>query len=177
MSTGAAGAHATLGMVIASNEREADMAVEVGDEAPDFTLVDEDNNQVRLSDLRGRNVVLLFYPFDFSPVCTNELKEIARTQARYDAAGAEVFGISVDSRYTHKAFKRDEQLTARLLADFHPKGAVAAQYGAYLEDAGFATRVTVVIDSTGVVRRKVISSVPEARNADEYLEALASCPI
>lgn len=153
------------------------MAVEIGDEAPDFTLVDEENVQVRLSDLRGRNVVLLFYPFDFSPVCTSELKEITRTRDRYDAAGAEVFGVSVDSWFTHAAFKRDEQLSARLLADFHPKGAVASQYGAYVEDAGFATRLTFVIDSKGIVRRKVVSSVPEARNAEEYLEALADCPL
>ncbi len=152
------------------------MTVEVGDIAPDFTLRDEDNNEVRLRDLRGRKVVLLFYPLDFSPVCTGELKEIARSQDRYDAEGAEVYGISVDSRYTHKAFKREEELTAHLLADFHPKGAIASAYGAYLEEAGIANRATFVIDSEGVVRHRVITSPGEARDAEEYLGALASCP-
>ncbi|MDQ2960499.1 MAG: peroxiredoxin [Candidatus Dormibacteraeota bacterium] len=153
------------------------MTVEVGDEAPDFTLVDQDGAKVQLSALRGRNVVLIFYPLDFSPTCTRELKEIARTQERYDAAGAEVFGISVDSKHTHKAFRRDEELTARLLSDFQPRGAVAAKYDAYLEDAGFATRATYVIDSKGIVRGKVVNSPANARNADEYLETLASCPL
>lgn len=153
------------------------MTVEVGDEAPDFTLVDENNEKVRLSDLRGHNVVLIFYPFDFSPVCTSELREIAQTQDRYDAAGARVYGISVDSRWTHAAFRREEQITAHLLSDFHPRGAVAAQYGAYLEDAGFANRATFVIDSHGVVRGRFVTSVGEARSGDDYLAALADCPV
>ena len=153
------------------------MTIEVGQEAPDFTLLDEQKNKVRLHDLRGRNVVLLFYPMDFSPVCTGELKEIARTKDRYEAAGAEVFGISVDSRYTHAAFKRDEELSARLLADFHPKGAVARLYDTYLEDLGFAGRLTVVIDAQGIVRNVVRSTVGEARDADSYLETLAACPV
>jgi peroxiredoxin len=153
------------------------MAVEVGEVAPDFTLRDEDNEEVRLSDLRGRNVVLVFYPFDFSPVCTGELKELSATRSQYDAAGAEVFGISVDSRFAHAAFKRDEQLEVRLLADFHPKGEVSRLYGAYLEDAGFATRVTVVIDKDGIVRHRTESAVPQARDPDEYLRALADCPV
>lgn len=109
------------------------MAVEIGEVAPDFMLRDDGNNEVRLSDLRGRNVVLVFYPLDFSPVCTRELKHLSATRERYAAAGAEILGISVDSRYVHGAFRRDEQLEVRLLADFHPKGGVARAYGAYLE--------------------------------------------
>lgn len=153
------------------------MPIEIGQEAPDFTLVDEQNNKVRLHDLRGRNVVLIFYPMDFSPVCTSELKEISRTKDRYEAAGAEVFGISVDSRYTHAAFKRDEELSARLLADFNPKGAVASLYGTYLENLGFAGRLTVVIDAEGIVRNVVRSDVGEARDPEAYLETLAACPV
>jgi peroxiredoxin len=153
------------------------MAVEVGDVAPDFTLRDQDNNTVTLSELRGRNVVLVFYPLDFSPICTSELKAISATRDRYDAAGAEVFGISVDSRYSHSAFKRDERLEVTLLTDFHPKGATAQTYGAYVEGVGFANRATFVIDKAGVVRHRVMGDVGTARDQEEYLQALAACPI
>jgi len=153
------------------------MGVEIGDIAPDFTLSDENGEQVTLSGLRGRNVVLVFYPLDFSPVCTQELKDISAVAERYAAAGAEVYGISVDSRWTHAAFRRDEQLSAHLLADFHPKGAVAQQYGVYLDQAGIANRGTFVIDAEGRVAHKVVTSPGEARNQDEYLAALASCPV
>ncbi len=153
------------------------MAVEIGEVAPDFMLRDDGNNEVRLSDLRGRNVVLVFYPLDFSPVCTRELKDLSATRERYAAAGAEILGISVDSRYVHGAFRRDEQLEVRLLADFHPKGGVARAYGAYLEPAGFANRATFVLDRHGVVRHRVLGSPGDARDPDEYLRALADCPI
>lgn len=153
------------------------MSLSVGDPAPDFTLQDDTNTAVTLSALRGRNVVVIFYPFDFSPVCTAELKEIARTQDRYHAAGAEVLGISVDTWYAHAAFKRDEGISARLLADFHPKGRVAQLYGAYVEDGGFAGRYTFVVDSGGIIRHIAISSVPQARNPNQYVEALAACPV
>jgi peroxiredoxin len=153
------------------------MGVEIGDIAPDFTLVDENNQKVTLSQLRGRNVVLVFYPLDFSPVCTGELKDIAAMADRYAAYGAEVFGISVDSRWTHAAYKRDEQLSARLLADFHPKGEVARSYGVYIEEAGIANRGTFVIDAEGRIVHKVVTSPMQARNQDDYLAALASCPV
>lgn len=153
------------------------MGVEIGDIAPDFTLADEDGEKVTLSELRGRNVVLVFYPLDFSPVCTKELKDITSLSERYQAYGAEVFGISVDSRYTHAAFRRDEQISARLLADFHPKGEVAQRYGVYIDQAGIANRGTFVIDAEGRVAHKVVTSPKEARNQEEYLEALASCPV
>ena len=153
------------------------MAVEVGQQAPDFTLRDETNEEWTLSAHRGRNVVIVFYPLDFSPTCTKELKEISAVAERYDAAGAEVVGISVDSRHSHREFKAKEELRATLLADFHPKGAVAQQYGAYVDGLGFADRATYVIDKEGVVRQVVRTSVAEARNQDEYLEALAACPV
>ena len=148
-----------------------------GDPAPDFTLVDQEGESWTLSDKRGRNLVLVFYPLDFSPTCTGELKELAATADRYEAAGAEVVGISVDSRWTHRAFRRDEGLAATLLADFNPKGEVARLYGAYLDALGFADRATFVIDSAGVVRHVTRTSPRESRDADEYLAALASCPV
>jgi mycoredoxin-dependent peroxiredoxin len=121
--------------------------------------------------------VLVFYPLAFSSMCTKELQDISAAGDKYDAAGAEVIGISVDSHHALKAFKRDENLKARLASDFHPKGEVAKQYGAYIEEAGVATRATFVIDKDGRVAHKVVNHPGEARNQDEYLEALASCPV
>jgi peroxiredoxin len=158
-------------------DQEVNMAVEVGSEAPDFTLRDENGEELKLSSLRGRNVVLVFYPLAFSSICTRELHDISEARDRYDAAGAEVIGISVDSPYALKAFKRDERIRARLASDFHPKGEVAKQYGAYIEEAGVAMRATFVIDKDGRVAHKVVTGPGEARNQDEYLEALADCPI
>jgi peroxiredoxin len=153
------------------------MPPQIGDQAPDFTLTDDQGDPVSLSGLRGRNVVLVFYPLAFSPVCTRELKDITTAIDRYDAAGAEVFGVSVDSKWCLRAFRRDEGIAARLLADFHPKGAVARLYDTYLEDAGFANRSTYVIDRDGRIAHRTVSSVGEARNQEEYLEALAACPV
>jgi mycoredoxin-dependent peroxiredoxin len=153
------------------------MSVEIGSEAPDFMLRDENGDEVTLSSLRGRNVVLVFYPLAFSPTCTRELHDISEAADKYQAAGADVFGISVDSPYVLKAFKRDEDLEARLLSDFHPKGAVAKQYEAYIEEAGIATRATFVIDKDGKIAHKVVNHPGQARNQEEYLEALASCPV
>ena len=153
------------------------MAPEVGDRAPEFTLKNEEGELVSLAQLRGRNVVLVFYPMDFSGTCTKELKQLAADAGRYDAANAVVLGISVDHHHAHRAFKRDEQLAATLLADFHPKGEVAKLYDAYLPDVGFATRATYVIDKDGVIQSKVVTAPGEARNAEQYLEALAACPV
>jgi peroxiredoxin len=153
------------------------VAVGVGQEAPDFTLRDENGQEVTLSSFRGHNVVLVFYPLAFSSICTRELHDISGAADRYEAANGEVLGVSVDSPYALKAFKRDEGIKARLLSDFHPKGAVARQYGAYIEDAGIATRATFVIDKNGKVAHKVVTHPGEARNQDEYLDALAACPV
>jgi peroxiredoxin len=153
------------------------MSVEVGQEAPDFTLTDENGEQFTLSSLRGHNVVLVFYPLAFSGTCTRELQDLNNSADKYDAADAEVVGISIDSPYSLKAFKRDEGLKAKLLADFHPKGEVARKYGAYIEEAGVATRATFVIDKNGKIAHKVVNHPGNARNQDEYLEALAACPV
>ena len=152
------------------------MSVEVGDEAPDFTLRDENGEELTLSSLRGRHIVLMFYPAAFSRICTSELQDVTGAAEKYEAAGAEVVAVSVDSPFTLKAFKRYENLQARLASDFHPKGAVAQKYGAYIEEAGIATRATFVIDKDGKIVHKVVNHPGEARNQEEYLEALASCP-
>ena len=153
------------------------MAVEVGSEAPDFTLRDQNGQEVSLSSLRGQNVVLMFFPAAFSGICTKELHQATELGDRYDAAGADVFGISVDSPYALKAWKRDEHLTAHLLSDFHPKGAVAETYDAYIPEAGVATRATYVIDKDGKVAHKMVNHPGEMRDQDAILDALAACPV
>lgn len=151
--------------------------LEIGDEAPDFVLKDSDGNDVSLSRLRGENVVLVFYPLAFTPICTGELKSIARNQGRYAQAKARVFGISVDSRFTLAEFKKKEGLTATLLADFHPKGEVARKYGVFMDETGFAKRGTFIVDKEGFLRGKTVNEPGQARNEDAYFDTLASCPI
>jgi mycoredoxin-dependent peroxiredoxin len=154
---------------------ETKMAVELGTEAPDFTLRNENGEEVTLSALRGQNVVLVFYPFAFSSICTKELHDV--TDLEDEFGDANVFGVSVDSPFALKAFRAAENLTPHLLSDFEPKGAVAKQYDAYLDGLGFATRATYVIDKDGNVAWKQVNSPGEARNQEEAIEALAACPV
>jgi mycoredoxin-dependent peroxiredoxin len=151
------------------------MPVEVGSEAPDFTLRNENGEDVTLSSLRGRNVVLIFYPFAFSSLCTKELHDVTELEERLGEA--EVFGVSVDSPFALKAFREHEGLKPHLLADFEPKGDVARKYDAYLDGLGFSTRATYVIDKDGRIAWKEVSSPGEARDQEHVLEALASCPV
>ena len=153
------------------------MAVEVGSEAPDFTLRNENGEEVTLSSLRGRNVVLIFFPAAFSGICTKELHTTTDLAAQYDAASADVYGISVDSPYALKAWKRDEDLNAHFLSDFHPKGAVADTYDAYIPEAGVATRATYVIDKDGKVAHKIVNHPGEQRDQSAIIDALAACPV
>ena len=151
------------------------MAPEVGDEAPDFTLRDENNEKWTLSEHRGKKVVLVFYPLSFSGICTHELHEISDRQAKFADAGAEVVGISVDSKYVQSAFRKAEGLSATLLADFHPRGEVARQYGVFMDEWGYANRGTFVIDSAGRIADKVVTTPADARDPEAYLQALAAC--
>jgi peroxiredoxin len=144
--------------------------VAVGQEAPDFTLRDENNNEVTLSALRGSPVVLVFYPLDFSPICTNELCAIRDDYSAFESKGAKVFGISRDSMWTHRAFKEKENISHSLLVDM--KGEVARLYGAWNEAAAIAERLTVVIDGDGVVQYVVHNSARDARDHKEALAAL-----
>ena len=145
--------------------------VNVGESAPDFTLRDEGNQEVNLSSLRGAPVVLVFYPADFSPICTNELCGIRDDFSAFEAKGAKVFGISRDSTWAHKAFQEREGLKHSLLAD--TKGEVARLYGCWNEEHGIAERLTVVIDAEGVIRYVVHNPPLEARDHKEALAALA----
>ena len=111
-----------------------------GAPAPDFTLPDQDGNKVSLADFRGRTVVLVFYPADFSPVCTDQLSVYQEVLPQFEERGAALLGISVDGAFCHKAFQQHLNTTIPLLADFHPKGEVARAYGVWSEEYGVASR-------------------------------------
>lgn len=126
--------------------------VEVGQTAPDFTLTSSDFQEVTLSQLRGRSVVLVFVPMAFSPTCEGEFCALRDSLHDYAQLEAQVFGISVDSKWVLKAWAAQQRFGFGLLADFHPKGEVARRYGCYDHDRGYARRATFVMDATGVVR-------------------------
>ena len=146
------------------------MALEIGQEAPDFTLVNENNEEVTLSKLRGNPVVLVFYTFDFSGICTNELCEIRDGFPNLSSLGAQVFGISRDSRFAHAAFKEQFQLPHSLLADV--KGEVARSYDTWNEAVGGAERLTVVIDKDGTIAHMQKNPIPEARDHSQLAQAI-----
>ncbi len=120
--------------------------IELGTPAPDFTLPDQDGNQVSLEDLRGQTSVLVFYPADFSPVCTDQLNVYQEVLGELEEQGAKLYGISVDSAFAHKAFQEHLGITIPLLADFNPKGEVARKYGVYSDERGHSQRALVMID-------------------------------
>jgi peroxiredoxin len=151
------------------------MAVEIGDEAPDFELPDQHGTPVKLSSFRGsKNVVLVFYPLAFSPVCSGELcalrEDFPEVTTRDDV---ELLTVSVDSLFSHRVWAEQENFQFSLLADFWPHGAVAKQYGVFDEARGLAIRGTFVIDKEGVVRWSVVNPIPQARDIADYQKALA----
>jgi len=125
--------------------------IAVGERAPDFTLRNQDGEKVSLSDFRGRKVLLVFYPADFSPVCSDQLAIYQEVKPEIDAKDVEVIGISVDSAWAHRAYREKLGLEFTLLADFEPKGEVARAYGTYNDRFGTANRTLVLIDEEGVV--------------------------
>ncbi|WP_354236454.1 peroxiredoxin [Arthrobacter sp. UYEF3] len=145
----------------------------VGQPAPDFELVNQFGEPVRLSGLRGRIVVLVFFPFAFSGICTGELCEIRDNLALFEDTDAAVLGISVDSKFAQRAYGEKEGFTFDLLADFWPHGAVAEQYGVFDPDSGMAKRGTFIIDADGIVRYVVVNPRGQARDFTEYRTALA----
>lgn len=146
----------------------------VGSHAPDFTARSQHGEQVRLSDFRGRrNVVLVFYPYAFSRVCTSELGAIRDRPELFSDAGAELLAISCDPMFTQRAYAGAEGLEFPLLSDFWPHGAIASAYGVFDPDRGCAVRGTFVIDRSGIVRWSVVNAMSEARDLDDYAKALA----
>jgi len=152
------------------------MAVEIGQQAPDFILKNGANEDVSLADFRGRNVVLVFYPAAFSAFCTTQFTGIAGNERRYADVGAQVIGISVDGRNAQRAFGEHLGLTNTiLLADFEPKGAVSRLYGVYFDGPGFSKRATFVIDREGVVRGAVVTEPADMHDQEEYFSVLENC--
>lgn len=147
--------------------------IEPGAPAPDFSLPDHDGNVISLASLRGRRFVLAFYPADFSPVCTDQLSVYDERLSEL-AAEAEIFGVSVDSSYSHRAFRRHLGVSIPLLADFHPKGEIARAYGVYAEDYGVALRAVVLVGPDGVVEWSHRSPSPlEVPSFDLIVDAVA----
>lgn len=144
-----------------------------GSEAPGFTLSDQDGKEVSLGDLRGKTTVLVFYPLDFSPVCTDQLNVYEEVRAEIEAQGACLYGVSVDSAFAHKAFQEHLGITFPLLADFHPKGEVARGYDVYIEARGHSHRALVMIGPDLVVRWSHMSTSPlEIPGANLIFDAL-----
>lgn len=145
----------------------------VGEPAPEFELLNQFGEPIRLSDFRGRTVVLVFYPFAFSGICTGELCELRDNLALFEDADAVVLGVSVDSKFAQRAYAEKEGYAFDLLADFWPHGAVASRYGVFDAGSGMAKRGTFIIDAGGVVRYVVVNPRGQARDFAEYRAALA----
>jgi len=146
--------------------------IEPGTPAPDFTLPDQDGNEVSLSDFGGRTVVLVFYPADFSPVCTDQLNVYQEVLPQLEALGATMLGISVDGSFCHRAFQDHLGVSIPLLADFHPKGEVAKTYGVWTEEYGVAARALVVVGPDGKVAWSYLSPPLEVPGANLIFDAL-----
>jgi peroxiredoxin len=125
--------------------------ISVGEQAPDFTLRNQDGEKVSLADYKGRKVLLVFYPGDFSPVCGDQLSIYQEVKPQIAEKGVELVGISVDSFFVHRAFREHLGIDTTLLSDFEPKGKVARAYGSYFEQLGFAHRTLVLVDEEGKV--------------------------
>jgi peroxiredoxin len=145
---------------------------QLGEPAPDFTLHSTPDQTVSLSELRGRPVVLAFYPADWSPVCGDQMSLYNEVLPEFARFGAELMGISVDGVWCHAAFARDRKLHFPLLADFEPKGDVARRYGVYRPAEGTSERALFVVDANGVVRWSYVSPVGINPGADGILTAL-----
>jgi len=150
------------------------MSLSIGGRAPEFTLSNQFGEIISLSDFRGKkNVVVMFYPFAFTGICTGELCTIRDRRDDFINDDTEVLSISCDPVPSLKVFSEQEKFTHSLLSDFYPHGVVSKAYGAFLEDKGFATRAAYVIDKEGIVRWSVVNGPGEERNADDYAAALA----
>jgi len=146
----------------------------IGDAAPDFTLTNQHGEEVSLSSFKGKKaVVLVFYPFSFTGICTGELCELRDNFAIFEADNVEVLAISCDSKYTQKVFAEQEGYKFNVLSDFWPHGAVAQEYGVFLEGPGMATRATFVINREGIITTKFVTAPGQARNFADYRKAIS----
>ncbi|MDB4874980.1 MAG: Alkyl hydroperoxide reductase subunit C-like protein [Gemmatimonadetes bacterium] len=157
-----------------SNQVEQSKILAAGTTAPDFALRSAPDKTMRLSEQRGRPIILAFYPADWSPVCGDQMALYNEILPDFREYGADLLGISVDGAWCHAAFARDRRLHFPLLSDFEPKGAVSRMYGAYRTQDGFSERALFVLDRDGVVRWSYLSPVNVNPGADGILNALES---
>jgi peroxiredoxin (alkyl hydroperoxide reductase subunit C) len=147
--------------------------ISVGDEAPDFTLRDQNNEEFTLSSFRGvKAVLVIFYPLAFTGICTGELCRVRDELPSFQNDDVQVVTISVDSTYSHKIFAEREGYEFPLLSDFWPHGAVAQAYGAFNETTGFANRGTFLVDVQGIVRFTEMNGPGEGRDATAWQAAI-----
>lgn len=150
------------------------MSIAVGQRAPDFALPNQDKKEVKLSEFAGKkNVVLVFYPLDWSPVCTNEHACFVNDMKQFETLDAEVLGVSVDSVWSHKAFADKMGIKYSLLADFHPKGAMSEKYGTYLGDKGITGRAVIIVNKSGNVAWMKNYDIPVVPDLKEVAAALS----
>jgi peroxiredoxin len=160
---------------VVQRERIAVMALVTDTKAPDFELANQFGEHIRLSDFAGKKpVALVFFPLAFSSTCTSELCALRDNLSLFKQNDVELIGISVDSKATLRAWAEQEGYDFNLLADFWPHGAVAKEYGVFLEEKGFANRATFIIDVKGIIRAGFKTAPGEARSLDEYRSALDS---
>jgi len=150
------------------------MSISVGQVAPDFTLLNQEKKEVKLSDFAGKkNVVLVWYPLDWSPTCTNEHACFVNDMKKFDQLDAEVLGVSVDSVWSHKAYAEKMGIKYSLLADFHPRGAMSEKYGVYLADKGITGRAIAIVNKTGKVAWFKNYDIPVVPDLKEVASALS----
>jgi peroxiredoxin len=148
------------------------MSISVGDTAPEFSLPDQDKQVVSLAELRGAPVLVVFYPFAFSGICTGELCQLRDELSTYTDAGVKVVAISTDPSFSLKAFREKEGFDFPLLSDFWPHGTVAQAYGAFNEKAGMALRGTFLIDADGTVAFAEVNQPGDAREQSGWKDAV-----
>jgi peroxiredoxin (alkyl hydroperoxide reductase subunit C) len=147
--------------------------IDVGEEAPDFTLRDQNNERVTLSSFRGTKAVLvIFYPLAFTNICTGELCRVRDELATFQNDHVQVLTISVDSAYSNKVFSEREGYEFPLLSDFWPHGAVAQAYGVFNDTRGFANRGTFLVDSAGIVRFAEVKEPGDGRDPAVWAAAI-----
>jgi peroxiredoxin len=149
------------------------MSLSVGDAAPEFSLPDQDKQVVSLPELQGGPVLLVFYPFAFSGLCTGELCQLRDELAEYTGAGVKVFAISTDPVFSLKAFREKEGFDFPLLSDFWPHGATAQAYGAFNEKAGMALRATFLVDADGKIAFAEVNGPGDVREQSGWKDAVA----
>jgi len=150
------------------------MAIAVGQAAPDFTLKDQSMKEVKLADFKGKkNVVLVFYPLDWSPTCTNEHACFVNEMKQFETLDAQVLGVSVDSTWSHKAYAEKMGIKYPLLADFQPRGAMAEKYGVFMPDKGITGRAIAIVNKAGNVAWFKNYDIPVVPDLKEVAAALA----